>query len=141
MPDVVTHFTNNKKNYDEEKKRLKPRAFIHRDTTEISVVDIDEELKQVNANEIIFSIGDLIYTTEPKVKARGDMDVPEIKKITYGIERKIYLEHTPTKEIPKHYNIKPDILDLEFADICSHNLSRISRLVIKSVKLYGDLSM
>jgi len=56
MPDVVTHFTNNKKNYDEEKKRLKPIAFIHRNTTEISVVDIDEELMQVNANEIIFNI-------------------------------------------------------------------------------------
>jgi len=131
MPDVVTHFTNNKKNYDEEKKRLKPKAFIHKETSEISVVDIDYELKQTNADKIIFDIGDLIYTKEPKVKARGDMDVSEIKKITYGIEKKIYLEHTPIIGIPNHYNIKPEIADLEFAGICSHNLSRISRLVIK----------
>lgn len=135
MPDVATHFTNNMKNTDEANKRLKPKAFIHPNTSEISVVDIDEELTQVNANEVIFDIGNLIYTGESKVKARGDMNVLDIEAITYGIERrKIFLEYAPTSKISKHYNIKPDMIDLEFASICSHNLSRISRLVIKSVK-------
>jgi hypothetical protein len=132
MPDVVTHFTNNIKNADKTNNRLKPKAFIHPNTSEISVVDIDWELTQVNADEIIFCIGDLIYTGESKVKARGDMNVLDIKAITYGIEKKkIYLEYAPTSKISKHYNIKPDMIDLEFANICSHNLSRISRLVIK----------
>ena len=133
MPSVVTHFTNSlKKCTDRINNRLKPKAFIHQNTKEISVVDIDFELSQVNADELVFDIGNLIYTEEPKVKARGDMNVCDIETITYGIEKnRIFLEHVPTADIPKHYNIRPDLEDLEFANICSHNLSRISRLVIK----------
>ena len=87
MPEVVTHFTNNIKNADRAKKRLKPKAFIHPDTSEISVVDIDWELKQNDADRIIFNIGDLIYTGVQKVKARGDMNALEIEAITYGLEK------------------------------------------------------
>jgi hypothetical protein len=134
MPEVVTHFTNNIRNADKINNRLKPKAFIHPDKSEISVVDIDWELKQDNADKVIFSIGDLIYTGEQKVKARGDMNVLEIEAIAYGIEKKkIFLKHAPVPKIPKHYNIKPDFVDLEFANVCSHNLSIISKLVIKDI--------
>ena len=134
MPEVVTHFTNNIKNADKAKNRLKLKAFIHPDTSEISVIDIDWELTQNDADKIIFDIGDLIYTGVQKVKARGDMNVSEIEAITYGLEkRKILLESAPTPKIPRHYNIKPDFADLEFANVCSHNLSIISRLVIKNI--------
>ena len=133
MPDIVTHFTNNLRCVDKAKQRLKPKAFIHPDTSEISVVDIDEELKFPDSDIKIFSIGDLIYTGESKVKARGDMKVVDIEKITYGDDgnNKIYLEFSPTEVIPKHYNIKPEVSDLEFANNCSHNLSRISKLIVK----------
>jgi len=134
MPEIVTHFTNNLKNTDIIRNRLKQKAFIHPDTSEVSVVDIDWELMQDNANSLIFNIGDLIYTGLQKVKARGDMNVEEIEAITYGLEkRRVLLESAPTIDIPKHYNIKPDFIDLEFANICSYNLSIISRLVIKDI--------
>lgn len=45
--------------------------------------------------------------------------------------RTIVLEHSPTQAIPRHYNIKPDLEDLEFANKCSYDLSRISQLVIR----------
>ena len=133
MPDIVTHFTNNLKNTDREHNRLKPKAFIHPDTSEISVVCIDTELTLSNAHEIIFAIGDKIYPSNPRVKARGDMKVCEIEQIRYGEENNlsVHVEHAPTEEIPTHYNIKPELVDLEFANICAHRLSRISSLFIK----------
>ena len=132
MPEKVTHFTNKMRHTDKEKQRLKPVAFIHPNKSEISVVDIDLEIKQKNAAELIFNIGNLIYTGDSKVKARGDMNVSDIEAITYGLDNiKCFLEFAPTKNIPKHYNIKPLLEDLEFANICSYNLSRISKLVIK----------
>ena len=137
MPVIVTHFTNSLKKVDKQHNRLKPGAFLHRDRQEVSVVDIDNELKSVNSDRIIFAIGDLIYTTEPRVKARGDMKTEDILKITYDENnlKNIVLEHCPTPDIPNHYNIKPDLEDLEFADKCSFELSRISRLVIKSPEM------
>lgn len=133
MPNVVTHFTNSLKNTDRVNGRLKPVAFIHPDRSEISVVCIDEELKQQDADDRIFSIGDLIYRLEPKVKARGDMNVSDIEKVKYGenFNLSIFVEHAPTEDIPNHYNIKPELYDLEFANLCSYGLSRVSKLVIK----------
>ena len=132
IPNIVTHFTNNRKCIDKQNNRLKPKAFIHPNKSEVSVVDIDEELTQPNRDELIFAIGNLIYTGEQKVKARGDMLVVDIENIKYGEndELSVYLEYASTDIIPKHYNIKPSFEDLDFANKCAHHLSRISRLVL-----------
>lgn len=130
MPNIVTHFTNSLKKIDREKNRLKPAAFIHPDTSEISVVCIDEELTLPNANDAIFSIGDKIYKSDPKVKARGDMNTSDIEQLTYS-NSPVHVDPAPTKEIPGHYNIKPDFHDLEFANYCAVKLSEISTLYIK----------
>jgi len=133
MPVTVTHFTNNIKKVDKQNNRLKPVAFLHPDTREISVVDIDVELASDDADSEIFAIGDLIYTKPPYTKARGDMKTEDILRIVYDENnlRTIVLEHSPTQAIPRHYNIKPDLEDLEFANKCSYDLSRISQLVIR----------
>jgi hypothetical protein len=131
MPEIVTRFTNDKKHLDKEKNRLKKTAFIPRDLSEISVVGIDMELTQDNADEIIFKIGDLIYKGPKKVKARGDMKVSNIEAITYREGTKIFLECDTISSIPNHYNIKPSLADLEFANNCAYHLSKISTLVIK----------
>jgi len=137
QPKIVTRFIKDKKCMDIANNRLTPKAFISaKSKGEISVVCIDLELTQSNCDKLIFDIGDLIYVNiSEKAKARGDMKVSEIKNITYSDngfeERNIFLEHSPTDNIPNHYNIKPDLLDLRFADHCAHNLSRISKLVIR----------
>jgi hypothetical protein len=37
MPDVVTHFTNNLKNADRVRYRLKPKAFIHQQFMQMKI--------------------------------------------------------------------------------------------------------
>lgn len=133
MPSIVTRFTNSRSAIDKQNQRLKPKAFIPSNTSEISVVCIDDELNLDNFDEVIFNIGSRIYPREPFVKARGDMDVVDIEQIKYGEGNlfSIYLEPCPTEDIQNHYNIKPVLEDLEFANRCAYNLSRISRLVMK----------
>jgi len=136
--EIVTRFTNDKKRCaDNANGRLKQKAFTSaKDKGEISVVCIDSELTQNNADEIIFKIGDLVYINSPKkAEARGDMKVSDINNITYSGEEnrelKMYLESSPSN-VPNHYNIKPLLQDLRFAVNCAHNLSRISKLVIRN---------
>ncbi|HSQ97873.1 MAG TPA: hypothetical protein VLL98_04100 [Rickettsiales bacterium] len=128
-PKIVTRYTNSKHKIDEEKEQLFPEAFYRdeKDEKEISVFNIDDELKQKNADFLIFELGDKRVYKKSKTKtiARGDLKTINIENIKFDDSCSLYLEYTDNE---KHCNIKPSIDDWFFDLKKANKLASISVL-------------
>ena len=127
QPQIVSRFIGNKNFIDEESNVVKTNVFDtprNRKDGEISVFDIDDELKQ-NNDEKIFKIGDkFVYKKPPYTIARADLCVSEINKIEIN---DVNLDIVKGRN--KHYNIMPfdDAMALHIAG----QLVSISKLTVR----------
>lgn len=129
--ETVTRFIGSKSWYNVKDNTLTTAAFCNiknRKHGEISVFDIDKELKN-NQEDKIFAIGDKnVYKKPPNTRARADLKVIDITKIkSYNeflrVDRGIF----PSK----HCNIRPFPNDEAYALNIAAQLVRISTLKIR----------
>lgn len=127
---IVTRFIGNKKWFDADTNTVSSAAYYttsNKKYGEISVFDIDTELKNGDENKI-YEIGDKkVYKRPPHTIARADLNVSEVVQI-----------HTNNGNLKvvkgffhgKHCNIKPFPKDASALNVAGQ-LARISALHIK----------
>jgi|GEM_PF-2421274 len=129
-PKNVTRFIGDSYLYDNRTGVIKTNVFAKkkdRESGEISVFDIDNELMRGN-DEKIFKLGDKRYCKRPPhTLARADLKVEDIEKIE-SCSTKLFLEK---KTLDKHCNIKPFPLDKIQALNVAGQLVAISKLIIR----------
>lgn len=130
-PFVVTRFIGSSKLFDKNKMTITTSVFdkgSNRLNGEISVYNIDDELK-AGLEEEIYKLGDrTVYKKAPNTLARADLNVSDVEKITHSSTKQhLRLHHHP---FTKHCNIKPFPNDASALNIAGQ-LVKISRLKVR----------
>ena len=132
-PEVVTRFLCSYREVDKKAGKAKFTAFYkpkNMNDGEISVFNIDKELKY-NQEENIYQIGDReVFKRPKKTIARADLKVLDIEKLRVNSTTMLKVHSKLGK---KHCNIKPFPKEELLAQNISTQLARISNLHIRKI--------
>lgn len=131
-PYVVTRFIGSYKLFNKKKMLITTAVFDtdgNRANGEISVFNIDEELR-TSLEENIYKFGDkTVCKKAPHTLARVDLNVSDIEKITHKTTKQnLRLCYNPFQ---KHCNIRPFPKDASALNIAGQ-LVKISRLKVRA---------